>query len=56
MVTEDTEGGVSSKECSRMFGEQTVKSRCVDVINGGFEETPIHINPALEHIKQCVCI
>lgn len=57
MVTEDTESGVSAKECSpRIFGEQTVRSRCVDVINGAFEGTPIHINPALESVKQCVCI
>lgn len=47
----------SKSECSpRIFGEQTVKSGCVDVINIGFEETPIHINLALESVKQRVCI
>lgn len=57
MVTEDTESGVSAKECSpRIFGEQTVRSRCVDVINRGFEGILIHINLALESVKQYVCI
>lgn len=59
MVTEDTESGASAKQCStRMFGEEAVKSRYVDIINGNlsFEEILIHIIVALETVKQYVCL